>query len=565
MYQKGIYSIMKKNNLLRVGILVAVVVSSIIFLIPTFNYYSKTPELQQEFRNENPHLFKRILNLGLDLQGGMRLVLEVQKQSDDDRDILDRAYAIIENRVNELGLAEPTIQKQGNDRLIVELPGLTDVQTAKEIIGTTAQLEFKMLRDPAQLRKAIGIIENVVAGRQTRDESAPEDEQQQNAEDEELQRMLQDRIGVSDEEEIEVADAEAEAEDTRVTFEGLLIGMGEQIVVRSEDIPRINQMLARDDVRQALNRAGLAGNQFLWSHDVIRDNNREHRTLYYVRRTPEMTGEIIRDARASIDQSGMRAGSALVSLEMNAQGARRFASVTAGNVNNFMAIVLDNTVYSAPRINERISGGRAQITGRFTLEEANQLAIILRAGALPAPVEIIEERVVGPSLGQDAIQKGVLAGLVGGVLVVLFMLIYYKLSGFIALIALVINVLIVLAVMAGFGATLTLPGIAGLILLIGMAVDANVIIFERIREELSLGKTARSAIDSGYSSAFVTIMDANLTTLITASILLGYGSGPIRGFAITLIFGIIASLFTALFVSRVIMDLFFQKRAKVSI
>ncbi|KMQ51509.1 Protein-export membrane protein SecD [Chitinispirillum alkaliphilum] len=547
---------MKKNKLLRIGILVAVVVSSIVFLIPTFQYYSKTPEMQQAFRQENPQLFQRILNLGLDLQGGMRLVLEVEKQGDEDRDVLDRAYAIIENRVNELGLAEPTIQKQGSDRIIVELPGLTDVDAAKAIIGTTAQLEFKMLRDAAQLQRAIGVIDNAVAG--IEESEAAEAEEDTSAEQRQQQELADELFGTAE-------DSDEEAEEPRESFRDLLVAMGEQVAVRLDHVGRVNEILSRPEVRNALDRAGLSDNSFLWGHSVINDGNREFRNLYYVRSYPEMRGDVIRDARASLNHQGMRAGAAIVNLEMNAQGARTFSSVTEKNTNKIMAIVLDNTVYSAPRINERISGGRAQITGNFTLEEANQLAIILRAGALPSPVEFIEERVVGPSLGQDSIEKGVMAGVVGAALVVLFILGYYKLSGVIAIIALAINMLIVLAVMAGFGATLTLPGIAGLILLIGMAVDANVIIFERIREEIALGKTVRSAIDSGYSSAFVTVMDANLTTLITALILFWQGSGPIRGFAITLIFGIIASLFTALFVSRVMMDLFFQKKSKISI
>jgi preprotein translocase subunit SecD len=272
-----------------------------------------------------------------------------------------------------------------------------------------------------------------------------------------------------------------------------------------------------------------------------------------------MRGDVINDARASIDQSGMRAGGAKVDIEMNTRGAKRFSRVTASNVNKFLAIVLDSTIYSAPRIIQKIPLGRAEITGNFTMDEAKNLAIVLRAGALPAPVSIIEERTVGPSLGQDSIKKGMYAGLIGTAIVILFMLIYYQLSGVIALIALILNVISVLAIMAGVHATLTLPGIAGLILLIGIGVDANVIIFERIREEMALGKTVRSAIDAGYSSAFVTIMDANLTTLFTAFILFWKGTGPIRGFAIILIFGIITSLFTALFVSRLLMNLIVNK------
>jgi preprotein translocase subunit SecD len=275
-----------------------------------------------------------------------------------------------------------------------------------------------------------------------------------------------------------------------------------------------------------------------------------------------MRGDMIKDARASVGgngQTSMAAGGAKVDIELNSKGARKFSSVTAANINKFLAIVMDSTVYSAPRIIQKISLGKAEITGSFTLEEAKNLAIVLRAGALPAPVKIIEERIVGPSLGQDSIERGMMAGLIGAIIVVVFMIVYYRLCGVIAIIALAVNIISVLAIMAGVHATLTLPGIAGIILLIGMNVDANVIIFERIREELRLGKNVRSAIDSGYSTALVTILDSNITTLITAFILLWKGTGAIRGFAITMIFGITASLYTALIVSKLLMNLISQK------
>ena len=251
----------------------------------------------------------------------------------------------------------------------------------------------------------------------------------------------------------------------------------------------------------------------------------------------------------------MRAGGAKVDLEMNNKGAHRFASVTAANVNKFLAIVLDSTVYSAPRIIQKISGGRAEITGNFTIQNANQLAIVLRAGALPAPVKIIEEQTVGPSLGQDSIDKAVFAGWVSILFIIIFALIYYRMSGAIALVALTINILAVLAIMARLNATLTLPGIAGLILQLALGIDANVIIFERIREEYRIGKTPRASIDAGYKMAYWTIIDSHFTALITAFILLWQGTGAIKGFAVTLILGILSNLFTALFVTRVPQDI----------
>lgn len=556
---------MKKNSPLAIFLTLAVVGAAIYFLIPTFTFYSKTPEQREIYLRDNPQAMKKILNLGLDLQGGMRLVLEIDRsklEKDQEKDVLDRAYAIIENRINALGVAEPTIQKQGKDRIIVELPGLKDEGSAKSVIGRTAQLEFNLLREPAQLEHAINLIDNVIAGKQPKDSVSAVDTSK--AKEEEKQKLAEQLFKGSEAEETEEQETPKKPTEIR-SFKELLVQLGDQVGVRMENVPKVNKILVREDVRQALNRAGLGGNSFLWAHDTTKLEGREYRVLYYVKSSPEMRGDLIKDARASIDQEGFRAGGAKVDLEMNARGARRFSSVTAANVNKFLAIVLDSTVYSAPRIIQKIPLGRAEITGSFTMEEAKNLAIVLRAGALPAPVKIIEERVVGPSLGQDSIEKGMLATIIGTALVFAFMLFYYRLSGIIALVALIINIAIVLAVMAGVNATLTLPGIAGIILLIGMGVDANVIIFERVREELRLGKTVRSAIDAGYSNAFVTIMDSNLTTLITAFILLWKGTGPIRGFAVTLIFGIVASLFTALFVSRLIMKIFFEKKTTLSI
>ena len=554
---------MKKNSPIGILLVVAAVAVAIYFLVPSFIYYSKTPQQREVYVRENPRILKKILNLGLDLQGGMRLVLEIDRSKlskAEDKDVLDRAYTIIENRINALGVAEPTIQKQGKDRIIVELPGLKDEATAKNVIGRTAQLEFNLLREPAQLEHAINIIDNVISGKLQKDTTSKADTA--SAKQEEQQNLAEKLFkGTENADSSKVAEnnTQTAGEEANVrSFKELLVQLGDQVGVRVENVPRVTHFLTRKDVRQALERAGLGNNSFLWGHDTTQLEGRIYRIMYYVKSSPEMRGDVIKDARASMDQQGF-SGGAKVDMEMNGKGARRFSSVTAANVNKFLAIVLDSTVYSAPRIIQKIPLGRAEVTGSFSMEEAKNLAIVLRAGALPAPVHIIEERTVGPSLGQDSINKGLLAGAIGTALVILFMLAYYRLSGLIALVALTLNILTVLAVMAGINATLTLPGIAGMILLVGMGVDANVIIFERIREELSLGKTVRSAIDSGYATAFVTIMDSNLTTLITAFILLWKGTGPIRGFAITLIFGIIASLFTALFVSRILMDLVFQK------
>jgi len=560
---------MKKNSPFSILLILAVVALCIYFLFPSYVYYSKTPVEREAYAHDNPGIFKKILNLGLDLQGGMRLVLEIDRsnlEKEAQKDVLDRAYTIIENRINALGVAEPIIQKQGKDRIIVELPGLKDESAAKQVIGRTAQLEFKLLREPAQLEKAITVVDNVLAGKKDKDSTeAVKDSASVKAEEgQQLAEKLFEGTDVADS-----AKAAAAADSTKkrdsvnkiTSLKEVLVQIGDQIGVKHDNVPRVNSIFIRDDVRRALERAGLGGNSFLWGHDTTRIEGAQYRILYYVKSSPEMRGDVIKDALASMDQGGMRmsAGGAKVDIELNAKGARRFSSVTAANVNKFLAIVLDSTIYSAPRIIQKISLGRAEITGSFTMEEAKNLAIVLRAGALPAPVKIIEERTVGPSLGQDSIDKGILSGLIGAIFVIIFMLIYYRLSGLIAIAALTLNILIVLAIMAGVHATLTLPGIAGIILLIGMGVDANVIIFERIREETRIGKTIRSAVESGYERAFVTIIDSNLTTLITAFLLFWKGTGPIRGFSITLIFGIVSSLFTALFVSRILMNMITTK------
>jgi preprotein translocase subunit SecD len=275
-----------------------------------------------------------------------------------------------------------------------------------------------------------------------------------------------------------------------------------------------------------------------------------------------MTGSVLKNARMQI---GSEFAEPYVLMVFDSRGSRLFARITEANVKRRLAIVLDGTVYSAPVIQEKIEGGRAQITGNFTTDEAHDLAIVLRAGSLPAPVEILEERTVGPSLGHDSIQKGLLSILVGGLIVLVFMPIYYKLSGMVANLALLLDMLFIIAALAAFKATLTLPGIAGIVLTIGMAVDANVLIFERIREELAVGKTVRAAVDSGYSKAFLTILDANVTTLIAAIVLFQFGTGPIKGFAVTLSLGIIASMFTAIIVTRVVFDLALQNRRVVSL
>jgi preprotein translocase subunit SecD len=299
------------------------------------------------------------------------------------------------------------------------------------------------------------------------------------------------------------------------------------------------------------------GDEILYQTNVDPNTQRSYRVPFLIKKRTMLTGEYLTDARVRYDQDKR---SYYVAIDFDRKGGRLFERVTGDNIHERLAIVLDNKVHSAPEIQDRISGGSAVITGSFTAEEAEDLAIVLRAGALPAPVDILEERTVGPSLGKDSIRKGLISMLVGGILVVLFMAVYYRGSGLLADTALLLNILLMGAGLAAFQATLTLPGIAAFILTIGMAVDANVIIFERIREELTIGKPPRAAVDAGYDRATLTILDANVTTLIAAVVLFQFGTGPVKGFAVTLSLGVIASMFTALVFTRVVFDAFLSGR-----
>ena len=515
---------MFKSLKIRLSVTVIVCLAALYFLLPTFVSEIPAPW--------NRYLAKEKIHLGLDLQGGMHLVLEIDtdraledmidrrvndlKESLMDRKVrfrnlkkaegaaivmelpdpagkteldnllkeqypdleasstkqgdsllvtltleekraaemkkltVEHSLETIRNRVDQFGIAEPEIVPQGDDRIMVQLPGIKDPDRAKNLIGKTALLEFKVVDEENSLEEALrGLVP-----------------------------------------------------------EGSVIAYG-----------------------PAASGAG--------------------RTPYLLKNKALLTGASLETARVQI---GDRFGEPTVSIKFNAQGAADFDRITNENVRKRLAIVLDGVVHSAPQIRERISGGQAEITGNFTMDEARDLAIVLRAGALPAPVNILEERTVGPSLGSDSIRQGIWATIIGSIFVIIFMVFYYRLSGSIADLALIINVFLLLGVMAALRGTLTLPGIAGILLTVGVAVDANILIFERIREELRTGKTIRLAIDTGYSKAFITILDTHITGIVSAVFLIIFGTGPIKGFAVTLIIGLLASLFTAVFVTRLIFD-----------
>ena len=517
-----------KNISWRAAAVSAVIIIAIIYIVPTIN-----PTLW-------PH---KKINLGLDLQGGMHLVLEVdtekavestierlsqemrsllkkehirhialnrvegsrisiklQDQQNIDRfeklldkefkdlrmvsrstqgeiltivmDLPDKetdqikklateqALETIRNRIDQFGVSEPDIRLQGEKRILIQLPGIKDTKRAKDLIGRTALLEFKLLDENHDLNAAM-----------------------------------------------------------------------------QGNVP--------------------PGSEVLYGIKEDPETKRIIKTPYLIKKRTLLTGAHLMDARVQIDS---QYNEPYVSIDFDKKGGRDFARITGANVKKRLAIVLDNKVYSAPVIQEKITGGEARITGNFTTEEARDLAIALRAGALPAPVNILEERTVGPSLGADSINKGLTSVCVGGILVLMFMIIYYRGSGIVADFALILNIILIAGGLAFFQATLTLPGIAGIILTIGMAVDANVLIFERIREEMNLGKTPRAAVDAGYDRATLTILDSNVTTLIAALVLFQFGTGPVRGFAVTLSLGVLSSLFTSLILTRLIFDYFLIKR-----
>jgi len=370
-----------------------------------------------------------------------------------------QALETIRNRIDQFGVSEPVIVKQGENQILVQLPGIEDPQRALDLIGRTAQLEFKLVDEDNAGRASSG--------------SVPD------------------------------------------------------------------------------------GDELLMMRTKNRETGIATTTPILLKKQALLTGELLTDAKVSI--GGEFRNEPYVGIEFNSEGARIFDKITAENVGKRLAIVLDNTVYSAPVVKERISGGRASITGGFTMEEAKDLAIVLRAGALPAPVKVVQNITIGPTLGQDSIRKGIRATILGALLIVIFMIVYYRGCGVIANIALFLNLIYLLGAFSALKATMTLPGIAGIALTIGMGVDSNVLIFERIREELRLGKTVRAAVDAGYSKAWVAIFDSHVTTLITACVLFVFGTGPIKGFAVTLIIGMVINLFTAVFGSKAIFDWILQK------
>ena len=617
-----------RNQLSRIILILAAVAVSLIFLYPTFQDYQFRKKLsslsgQDSLSYVEQHQddilsakLKRI-KLGLDLQGGMRVVLEVDvlklledlaKNKDDnfaaiikevrdqatnndesvipifgrkfqergirmsryygnirdaDNTILsqlngetekavDRAIEIVRNRVDQYRVSEPNIQKQGARRIIVELPGVKDEREVNSLLQGTAKLEFRLLRDPAISYRVMESIDNYLSGKTPADttagaKTAKKEEKTKDALDELLGGNKPSASDTSQEAKFMREHpffAYVSPENRNNTGEGYVI---------DNNRDRVTRLLNRPDVQRLI----PSDFEFLWSAKTdLTPDGRKYYHLYAVKKTPELTGGVIVDARASVNPEDNRP---IVNMEMNAEGSRDWARITGANVGKRIAIALDNSVFSAPTVINKIVGGHSQITGMESPNEAKLLEIVLKAGALPAPVTIIEHRSVGPSLGEDSIRSGITATLIAVILTILFMVVYYHTSGAVADIALLFNILFIMGVMAGFSATLTLPGIAGIVITIGVAVDANVLINERVREELAGGKTLRAAIDAGYKRAWTAIIDAHVTSFLTGVILYQFGTGSVQGFAMTLMIGIAASLFSSIVITHVIINIMLDK------
>jgi preprotein translocase subunit SecD len=583
-----------QGNGMKIGFIVAFLSLTLWYLVPTVQwtleqrYIETLPEAEQlRYQEENREKLQEIreksLSLGLDLQGGMhvtlevgtaQLVLELASEFADDalRDIIDiaeeralnertdfvdemvaeferrdpnallsryyrsdaenisrrstnaeiaaylknqreaavnRAIEIIRTRVDRFGVTEPSILKQGNNRVIVELPGVDDEERVRNLLKGTARLEFRMTAEPDEMNVARQAIINFY-------------------------------------------NPDEESEDaTNPLLEVFNPGGNNQYVfgyAAGIDTARVNELLFNEEVQRLMPR----NTTFMWGAQSFgQEAGLDYFELIGVRTQIELTGDVVSEARVAFDPTSNRPE---VSMTMNAEGARRWERITGANIGRPVAIVLDGYVYSYPTVQSRISNGRSSISGMGGISESEDLVNILLSGALPAPLEIIEERTVGATLGEASIKAGFYSTFFGLIIVAVFMIIYYRTGGGVADLALMLNIIFILGILAGFQATLTLPGIAGIVLTIGMAVDANVLIFDRIREELRSGKTLKAAIDNGYSNAMSAIIDANVTTFFVAVILYSFGVGPIKGFAVTLMAGIAASLFSAIIITRVVID-----------
>lgn len=667
-----------KKNLTRIILTLVFIALSIYFLYPTYKDYQLQKELSNlhgqdsiAFVEANAEELREVqddrIKLGLDLKGGMYVVLDVDvvkllsdlsKKQDDpvltgilndlrvtsntsDVDILDqlksrlsaqgltlksfygdtrdseadveakledeisgaidRAVEVVRNRVDQYGVAEPRIQKVGGSRIIVELPGISNPEDVRKLLQGTALLEFKLVVEPEAAVRVMQGINNILAG--TTDTTlstdslmnidslnVPQDTltSASNQDTAKTTATKKDTTKTAKKDTTKKTDTSLTAADTNLSTDtntNTLADTNQQLTeeefklknpwfylvrlnpesgvadgyVLEKDKAAVDRILNRPDIQEVI----PSDVKFAWSKETFPSGDGQNiYMLYVLKADPELTGKVITDAMSNIDPTN---NTPIVTMQMNDEGAADWARITGANINKRIAIVLDNIVYSAPVVRGKISGGSSQIEGMANPQEAKLLEIVLKAGALPAPLKIIEERSIGPSLGEDSIRAGINSSIGALILVALFMVVWYRTGGLIADFALIINVLFILGIMASFKATLTLPGIAGLILTLGMAVDTNVLIYERIREEMNAGKPMKTAVEIGYKKAFSAILDSHVTQIITGVVLYQFGTGPIQGFALTLLFGIVANLFTAIVITHIIFDMLLEKNVKVSV
>ncbi|HSG28127.1 MAG TPA: protein translocase subunit SecD [Candidatus Krumholzibacterium sp.] len=562
---------MSKSLRYKVIIVLIVFLGSLWFLYPTLRLVQMGEDGRKAMAVEYPEDFDKLeskaIKRGLDLSGGMHIVLEVDDSKLDDEekvDVVDRALEVIRNRVDQFGVSEPHIKKEGSKRIIVQLPGLQDAARARRLLGQTAMLEWNLVRQQHEVAEVVRRLDETLKG-------STEETAASGTTEGSLATLSADTASEEPVPAIPVPGDSASMADTLLPVPGddalaaipvqasqadkpfsslLMTFYRDWLVVSEENVPKVRRLLASPEANAVI----PDDSRFLWLDEIVDlPEGGRGMFLFLIALDENVSGKNLQNAVPASDPNSPNR--LLIRFQFNRAGARELSRFTGKNLNRFTAIVLDGKIKSYPVIRTKIPDGRGVIEGSFTDEDARDLSVILRAGALPADLIPVEERTVGPSLGADSIQMGIRAALFGLAVVVLFMLIYYKVSGAIASLALVLNLLTLFGILAYLGAALTLPGIAGIILTIGMAIDANVLIFERIREELRKAKTVRSAIDAGYDRAFTTILDANLTTLITAVVLWQFGTGPIKGFATTLSIGIIGSMFAALVFSRMLFDL----------
>lgn len=485
-------------------------------LVQKFGQADANARLSRYYRSDADDITRRSTNAEVEAY--------LKKQRDG---AVDRAMEIIRTRVDRYGVTEPSILKQGNNRVVVELPGVANKQRVRDLLKGTARLEFRLAANADQLTSSKEQIINYYDQQAQPDSTA----------DSLAQNVAQNSL-------LQVMNPQARSQ--------YVFGYS-----AGTDTSRVNELINTEDVQRMLPR----GTVLMWGASPFQttENGLDLFELIGVREQIEMTGDVIEEASVQFDPT---TNVPEVSMNMNSEGARQWSRITGANINKPIAIVLDGYVYSYPNVISKISSGRSSITGLDGVNEAEDLVNILLSGALPAPLNIVEERTVGATLGEASIQAGFYSTLVGLIIVAVFMIVYYHSGGFIADLALILNIIFILGILAAFKATLTLPGIAGIVLTIGMAVDANVLIFDRIREEQRMGKTMRAAIDAGYKNAMSAIVDANVTTFFVGIILYSFGVGPIKGFAVTLMAGIVASLFSAIVITRVIIDYLTRDKTK---